>query len=289
MIPRKNNPKELRVKINKTRPRRALCLLMMAVLAAMLSCEDRAYNRARDQGATSALEQFLKKYPNSRHRGEARGQLIFMAYQEAAGKNTVAAYEDYLQRFPDSRLRLLAVKALMNLLEPELKALTVEQMSSMKALVKTDYGTILIRLDPRKAPETCRNFIKLARAHFYDQSFFSMTVPGVLVQGGSPDGALAGGPGYFLKAEFNDLTNIPGAVGMARGSHPDTAGSQFYIGLVKLPQRDGKYTVFGQVEQGLDAARELSYQDSTGPQGAPTPFRPLKPLMIKTVEIIRVQ
>ncbi len=277
------------MKTNRTRLRRALSLLMMAVLAAMLSCEDRAYNRASDQGNTQALEQFLKKYPHSRHRDEARGQLIFVAYQAAAGKNTVAAYEDYLSRFPDSRLRLLAVKALMNLLDPELQALTVEQMSAMKALVKTDYGVILIRLDPRKAPETCRNFIKLARSHFYDQTFFPMIVPGVLVQGGSPDGDLSGGPGYFIKAELNDLPHIPGAVGMAHGANPDTAGSQFYICLVKLPQRDGKYTVFGQVEQGLDAARELSYQDSAGPHGTPAPFRPLKPLLIKTIEIIQVQ
>jgi len=258
-------------------------------LLGIFACEERAYNHARDQGTPEALEQFLKKYPDSRHQGEARGQWAFVAFRKTAAKNTVAAYEDYLRDFPDSSLRILAVKNLTILLEPEFKTLAAEQMSKMKGLVKTEAGVIVLRLEPEKAPESCRNFIKLARTHFYDRSFFTMIVPGVLVQAGSPNGDLAGGPGYFLKPEPNDLPNVPGAVGMAHGAHPETAGSQFYICLQNLPERNGKFTVFAMVESGLETARDLSYLENTGPRGNPSPYRPLKPLLIQTVEIVRIE
>jgi peptidylprolyl isomerase/peptidyl-prolyl cis-trans isomerase B (cyclophilin B) len=84
---------------------------------------------------------------------------------------------------------------------------------------------------------------------------------GLLIQGGDPNGDGRGGPGYTIKAEFNSQKHIAGTVAMARRQEPDTAGSQFYICLVPLPSLDGKYTVFGQVIEGMDVVNKVQKGD----------------------------
>ncbi len=119
-------------------------------------------------------------------------------------------------------------------------------------------GRIVIRFFPHEAPRTVANFIKLADRGFYNGLTFHRVVPGFVVQGGDPNGDGTGGPGYTIKAEFNDHRHLRGTVAMARTSDPDSAGSQFYICLAPLPQLDHQYTVFGQVVKGdalLDTIR----------------------------------
>ncbi len=101
-------------------------------------------------------------------------------------------------------------------------------------------------------------FIKLAEDGFYDGLAFHRVEPGFVIQGGDPDGDGTGGPGYRLKAEFNDKPHLRGTVAMARSSNPDSAGSQFYICLNDARFLDNQYTVFGQLSDGyetLDAIR----------------------------------
>jgi len=264
----------------------SLLFFSLILFGSLPSCQEKAYRRAEKANSIPALEQFLKKYPNSKHKNSALGQIYFLAFLQASEKNTIPAYEDYLQRFPDSALRPRAIQALMRLLDPEIKKLTPEQISKMRAVIKTDFGELRVKFFPESAPETCRNFIKLARSHFYDQTQFHQVIPSYLIQAGSPTGDSKGGPGYTIKAEFNHLPNQPGAVGMARGSHPDSAGSRFYICLARIPERDGQYTIFGQVEKGLEVAQQISNQDSAGPEAEPDPYQPMFPIYLKTVKII---
>lgn len=266
----------------------ALIIFLMTIcvfLAGFSSCEEKAFKRAEKQNTITAYEQFLKKYPNGKFSWMAAQRIEWFSLEQAQDKNTIEAYEDYLRRFPEGNFRAMAIKELDFLVGVEVKKLTVEQMAQMRGLIKTDFGEIEIKFFPQKAPETCRNFIKLAKSHFYDGTQFHIVMADYLIQGGSPGGDPNGGPGYMIKAEFNDLPNVPGAVGMARGSHPDSAGSQFYICLAHIPERDRQYTVFAMVEKGLEVATEISHQNAPGPEAGADAYKPFKPVYIKTIEI----
>ena len=90
-------------------------------------------------------------------------------------------------------------------------------------------GEIQIELYPKDAPKTVESFITLAKKGFYDGLTFHRVVPGFVAQGGDPKGDGTGGPGYQLKAEFNQRKHLRGTLAMARSQSPDSAGSQFYI------------------------------------------------------------
>jgi len=123
--------------------------------------------------------------------------------------------------------------------------------------IDTDEGKILIELLPDVAPNTVANFKVLVAKGYYNGLTFHRVIPGFVAQGGDPAGNGTGGPGYHIKAEFNKTKHVRGTVAMARSSDPDSAGSQFYICYAPQPGLDGKYTVFGQVIEGMDAVDHL--------------------------------
>lgn len=122
-------------------------------------------------------------------------------------------------------------------------------------------GLIKLQFFPDVAPATVANFIKLAEAGFYDGLTFHRVEPGFVVQGGDPNGNGTGGPGYSIKAEFSSKPHLRGTLAMARSQDPDSAGSQFYICLAPAPFLDGKYTVFGQVTEGMDVVDGIRVGD----------------------------
>jgi len=135
------------------------------------------------------------------------------------------------------------------------------QAKNLQARIVTSQGEIIFTFFPDDAPLTVASFIKLARNHFYDGLTFHRVEPGFVIQGGCPQGTGTGGPGYRLKAEFNDRLHDAGAVAMARAQSPDSAGSQFYICLEDAHFLDRQYTVFGHVTSGLDVARRIKVGD----------------------------
>jgi peptidylprolyl isomerase/peptidyl-prolyl cis-trans isomerase B (cyclophilin B) len=139
----------------------------------------------------------------------------------------------------------------------ELRALTDRARTSL-ARISTPKGDMVFSFYADDAPQHCAAFIKLADAGFYDGTAFHRVEPGFVIQGGDPQGDGTGGPGYNLKAEFNERPHVRGTVAMARASSPDSAGSQFYICLDDARFLDKQYTVFGQLTDGfetLDAIR----------------------------------
>src|SRR5678810_419494 len=104
------------------------------------------------------------------------------------------------------------------------------------------------RFWPDVAPKTVENFKKLAKQGFYDGTAFHRIVKGFMIQGGDPttkdlnrvDEYGMGGPGYKIKAEFNNRKHVRGVLSMARSGHPDSAGSQFFIMLDPAPGLDNK-------------------------------------------------
>ncbi len=136
------------------------------------------------------------------------------------------------------------------------------------AEIKTNRGTITLRLEHEKTPMTVMNFVGLAEGKlangrgegpYYDGLKFHRVIPNFMVQGGCPQGTGTGGPGYKFKDEIvKDLRHDgPGVLSMANAG-PGTNGSQFFITHVETSWLDGKHTVFGRVIEGqevVDAIR----------------------------------
>jgi peptidylprolyl isomerase/peptidyl-prolyl cis-trans isomerase B (cyclophilin B) len=127
--------------------------------------------------------------------------------------------------------------------------------------IETENGKILIELYPDSAPNTVANFKALVANTYYDGLEFHRVIPGFMAQGGCPDGNGMGGPGYQVKAEFNERKHERGTVAMARSQDPDSAGSQFYICFGPQSHLDGQYTIFGQVVEGMDVVDQIKQED----------------------------
>ena len=129
------------------------------------------------------------------------------------------------------------------------------------AVLETSRGNIVFDLFPEIAPKTVARFSELAKKGFYNGLPFYRVLPKFLVQTGDPSEDGTGGSGQSLPAEFNERKHIAGTVGMARRRDPDSADSQFYICLEPQPFLDGKYTVFGQVIEGLELLSKIQERD----------------------------
>ena len=134
----------------------------------------------------------------------------------------------------------------------------------VEVIIKTDFGSIKFSLLPDLAPETVRNFSKLAKSGFYNGTLFHRVIPGFMIQGGDPNTKNSdksvwgqGGPGYNLKAEFSSRSHLRGIVSMARAADPNSAGSQFFIVTSDSTFLDKEYTVFGEVTEGMEVADEI--------------------------------
>lgn len=118
-------------------------------------------------------------------------------------------------------------------------------------------GRVTIRLRPDLAPNHVARIKELVREGFYDGTPFHRVIRRFMAQGGDPRGNGTGGSGQKLKAEFSDTSFGRGTCGMARTQNPDSADSQFFICLAEVPHLNGQYTVWGEVESGMDAVDAL--------------------------------
>jgi peptidyl-prolyl cis-trans isomerase B (cyclophilin B) len=143
----------------------------------------------------------------------------------------------------------------------------IKKMAETKAIIETKFGKIELKFFPEVAPNHVNNFIELAKKGFYDGTTFHRVIPGFMIQGGDPNSKNPdkathgmGGPGYTVKAEFNDKAHKRGIVSMARSANPDSAGSQFFICVADAPFLNKQYTVFGEVVSGMDVADKIVNQ-----------------------------
>ena len=128
-------------------------------------------------------------------------------------------------------------------------------------------GAIVLDLFAEDAPETVNSFVFLAREGYYDGVAFHRVIPGFVAQGGDPTGTGTGGPGYTLPDEVNPHRHEEGVIAMAKTAAPNSAGSQFYLTLARVPHLDGGYTVFGKVREGMDVVRAIAPREPS--PGAP--------------------
>jgi peptidyl-prolyl cis-trans isomerase B (cyclophilin B) len=167
-------------------------------------------------------------------------------------------------------LLLMLLVGLPVLAEVKQKTFTKEEIKKMaetRAIIETKFGNIEIRFFPDVAPNHVNSFIELAKKGFYDGTTFHRVIPGFMIQGGDPNSKDAdrsrhgmGGPGYTIKAEFNQKPHKRGTLSMARAADPDSAGSQFFICVADAPFLDRQYTVFGEVVSGMEVADKIVNQ-----------------------------
>ncbi len=157
----------------------------------------------------------------------------------------------------------------------------------MKTTLHTNKGDIEIELMDTDAPNTVANFVKLARAGFYDGTKFHRVIKDFMIQGGDPqtkdDSLMArwgtGGPGYMFEDEIHlENKNLAGTISMANAG-PDTNGSQFFINTADNTFLDDKHTVFGKVVQGMEVVREIEASKTTAQD------RPQSPMVINSVSV----
>jgi cyclophilin family peptidyl-prolyl cis-trans isomerase len=158
-------------------------------------------------------------------------------------------------------------------------AMSINPKKNYTATVSTTLGDISVELWPEVAPNHVNSFIFLSREGYYDGVIFHRVIPGFMIQGGDPSGTGTGGPGYQLKAEFNDRKHTRGVLSAARTNDPDSAGSQFFIMHGDGPQLDGKYTAFGEVTSGMEVVDKIATQ-ATGAND-----RPKDPAKINTIRV----
>jgi peptidyl-prolyl cis-trans isomerase A (cyclophilin A) len=169
--------------------------------------------------------------------------------------------------------------------------------NDLTATLRTNRGTVVLRLFPDQAPKTVQNFVELAegsrewtdptsrkssRAKLYDGTIFHRVIPRFMIQGGDPLGTGTGGPGYKFADEFHpDLSfNRPYLLAMANAG-PGTNGSQFFITTVPTPHLNGRHTIFGEVIEGSEVVEDISNVKTSRND------RPAEDVVIESVEISR--
>jgi len=144
--------------------------------------------------------------------------------------------------------------------------------NGLYAIIKTEFGDIRALLFEKDTPQAVGVFVNLAQGvqgfrdvdgkvvkrRFYDDPTFFRIVPDAAVQAGSPDGTNTYQCGIKIKDELlPGLRFQPGSLAMAN-SGPDTGGCQFFITIASMPTWNMKYTVFGQVVEGLDVVNKIA-------------------------------
>ena len=134
--------------------------------------------------------------------------------------------------------------------------------NTLKAIITTEKGKIVLELFGDKTPLTVANFVNLAKRSYYDGLTFHRVIEDFMIQGGDPYGTGAGDPGYKFEDETRgDLKHTgPGILSMANAG-PNTNGSQFFITHVETSWLDGKHTVFGKVLSGQNVVDAIQQGD----------------------------
>ena len=163
----------------------------------------------------------------------------------------------------------------------------VNKEERLTAVIKTNFGDIMLELFPKDAPKTVENFVKLSQSGFYSGVKFHRVIKGFMIQGGDPNSKDSdwaddgkGGPGYVFQDEINEHKLVRGALAMANAG-PNTNGSQFFIVTAEsTPWLDGKHTVFGRVIEGMDVVLKIENVQTDKARN-----RPIQDVVITSIEI----
>ena len=162
--------------------------------------------------------------------------------------------------------------------------MTVEKQAT--ATIETSEGQMTFEFFEDKAPGHVENFLKLAEDGFYDGTVFHRVISGFMVQGGCPQGNGRGGPGYTIKAEFNDVHHERGVLSMARSADPDSPGSQFFVCHGDASFLDGEYTAFGRLLDGDETLERIAAGETQAGSGGER-STPVTPVRVSKISVHR--
>ena len=168
-----------------------------------------------------------------------------------------------------------------------LVAATPAELGAYRAQIETTKGSIELAFMADKAPETTRNFLRLAAAGAYDGVAVHRVVPGFVLQTGAfayrsaPLTAAQQKLVRNLPPEFSDTPNVPGIVSMARGEDPGSGSTSFFICTGECRSLDGKYTVFARVVSGMETVQAIAATPVDGET-------PKEMITVKTIRVIEV-
>ena len=162
----------------------------------------------------------------------------------------------------------------------------MSDLENVTAVVETTAGPMTFEFFPDKAPGHVKNFVDLAEKGFYDGTKFHRVISGFMIQGGCPKGDGRGGPGYTIRAEFNDVHHERGVLSMARSSDPNSAGSQFFVCHGEAGFLDGQYTAFGRLVEGDETLERIATAAVKSGAGGER-STPVEPVQIDKVTIRR--
>lgn len=215
---------------------------------------------------------------------------------------------------------LLALAGIIFVTYGVYKKLTLNIPNPVATMEVEEYGTIKIELYPDKAPNTVKNFIRLANRGFYNGTTFHRTVPNFVIQGGAKNGDGTSSPmlsdimdnieedaNYNIPGEFiangyeeNNLKHEKGVISMARSDYSyygytkegyNSAGCQFFIMTENNNQLDGLYAAFGKVTEGMDIVDNISNvevetRDSAASEDETlTQDKPVNPPVITSIRV----
>ena len=131
------------------------------------------------------------------------------------------------------------------------------------AEIDTTKGKMVIDLFQDEAPKTVNSFVFLALHRYYEGIVFHRVIENFMAQTGDPTGTGTGGPGYQFGLEVTPKLNYDkaGVLGMARTQNPNSNGSQFFITFQETPFLNQQYSIFGQVTEGLDVLKQISFTE----------------------------
>lgn len=154
-------------------------------------------------------------------------------------------------------------------------------------IMKTNQGTIELKLFPKIAPKTCENFIRLAEKGYYDGIIFHRVIKNFMIQGGDPTGTGRGGTSIWGEPFEDEVSkdvkfDKPGLLAMANAG-PNTNGSQFFITTIKTPWLNMRHTIFGEVIKGYEVVGKIE-NVKKGPGDRPIEEQKILKMLLKKTE-----
>lgn len=122
--------------------------------------------------------------------------------------------------------------------------------------IQTERGEVIIRLFVEEAPGSVTNFVELINMKYFDGKNFHRVVPNFVAQGGCNRGDGYGSEDYSIRSEFSMRVYKEGSLGMASAGK-DTEGTQWFITHSPTPHLNGRYTIFAEVESGMEIVNVL--------------------------------
>jgi cyclophilin family peptidyl-prolyl cis-trans isomerase len=211
---------------------------------------------SQDAGVVSLLATWARENSERLSGNAYLANSIVQILPQFQRSENIETFNELVGAFNATQLDSLPLVNLMSNTLPFPSEREWKKNQSCKVKLKTDEGTVVIKLDGMNAPESVANLLKLCNQHYYDSIAFHRVVPNFVVQAGCTRGDGMSGMPYVISSEFMAHNFAPLHIGMASaGKHTESA--QWFITLAYTPNLNGRYTEFGEVVRGKKVLQKI--------------------------------